>query len=353
MTTQPIPAFPVTQAQALDPAWLTSALAPLTGGARITAVETVEVIRTVATKIRFTVTCEGASTAAPTAKIALCLKGLLDVDEQMAQGGAVTLLEADFYDKLAPHLPVRRPDCVATVTDPAGKFAIVIMRDVIGQGGRFCSALEPFSAEQAAASLEQLALLHSGSALLGRMPWIRPRLADFVRNTYVPLPLLQEMLNGKRGEGLPERTRDATLLLKALAALAEQDAAGPQYLIHGDSHAGNIYRMPEGAGLIDWQLLQRGGWALDIAYHIAAVLPVETAAREERHLLGQYLRTMQRLGCEVPAPEAAWAAYRTALVYGYYLWSITRRVEPAITNLFVNRLGSAVTRHDSFALLGV
>jgi aminoglycoside phosphotransferase (APT) family kinase protein len=38
------------------------------------------------------------------------------------------------------------------------------------------------------------------------------------------------------------------------------DAQGPQYFIHGDCHAGNIYRMAEGTGLIDWQLLQRGGW---------------------------------------------------------------------------------------------
>ena len=224
MITQTVstPPFPMTQAQALDPAWLTLALAPLTGGATVTAVETVEVIRTVATKIRFTAAFDGA----PDGKVALCLKALLDVDDQMARGGAVTLLEANFYDKLAPHLPVRRPDCVATVADRDGQFAIVIMRDVIAQGGRFCSALEPFSADQAAASLEQLAMLHSGSTLLKKSPWIKPRLEDFVRNAYVPLPLLQEMLNGPRGMGLPERTKDASLLLKALAALAELDAAG-------------------------------------------------------------------------------------------------------------------------------
>jgi hypothetical protein len=328
---------------------LTLALAPLTGGAAITAVETVEIIRTVATKIRFTAAFDGA----PGGKVALCLKALLDVDEQMARGGSVTRLEADFYEKLAPHLPVRRPDCVATVTDPAENFAVVIMRDVIAQGGRFCSALEPFSPEQAAASLEQLALLHAGSTLLDGAPWIKPRLADFVQHAYVPQPLLQEMLNGPRGEGLPARTRDAGILLRALAALAAHDAANPQYLIHGDCHAGNIYRMPQGTGLIDWQIVQRGGWALDIAYHIAAVLPVEVAEREERALLGRYLDIMRGLGHDMPAPEAAWREYRIAVVYGYYLWSITRRVDPAIINLFVNRLGSAVTRHDSLALLGI
>jgi hypothetical protein len=42
-----------------------------------------------------------------------------------------------------------------------------------------------------------------------------------------------------------------------------------------------------------------------------------------------------------------------SVVYGYYLWAITRRVEPAITNVFVNRLGNAVARHESYRLLGL
>lgn len=346
----PAPEIPHTLARALDPDWLSQALACHAGGAPVTAVETVEVIRTVATKIRFTVAFKGAAGG----KEALCLKGLLDVDQQTARGGSVTVLEADFYEKLAPSLSIRRPERVATVIDREAAFAVVIMRDLIARGARFCSALEPFSADQAAESLEQLAQMHAKRALLDALPWVRPRIAELARADYVPLPMLQEMLDGPRGEGLPARTRNATLLVEGLKALAALDASRPHYLVHGDSHAGNIYRTADGPGLIDWQLLQRGGWALDVAYHIAAVLPVATAEREERTLLRHYLDTMRRLGSAVPdSDEEAWAAYRVSLVYGFYLWSITRRVEPAIINLFVNRLGSAVTRHESFRLLGL
>jgi len=344
------PAVPSTLEQACDPAWLSAALAAYSNGKPVLAVETVEVIRTVATKVRFTVDFGGGGGS----RQALCLKGLLDIDEQTARGGAVTVLEADFYQKLAPLLSIRRPDCVATVIDREAQFGVVIMRDLIAQGARFCSALEPFSAEQTAESLEQLAQLHAEQALLNRMNWVHPRVAQLARAAYVPLSTLQEMLDGARGEGLPPRTRSAALLLKALKALAALDADRLQYLIHGDSHAGNIYRTAGGPGLIDWQLLQRGGWALDVAYHIAAVLPVEIAEREERALLEHYLDAMRRLGSAVPeAADDAWMAYRTSLVYGYYLWSITRRVEPAIINLFVNRLGMAVTRHESYRLLGL
>ena len=340
---------PRTLAEALDPTWLTQALTPVTGGARVTAVETVEVIRTVATKVRFTAAFDGARNG----REAFCLKGFLDVDSEMARGGAVTVLEADFYDKLARKLEVRVPDYAATVIDREAPLGVVIMRDLIDQGARFCSALEAFSAAEAAQSLEQLAQLHVSRVPLAELPWVRRRITDLARAQYIPLPKLQEMLNGPRGEGLPARTRDATLLVKAMQALAARVETGPQVLIHGDAHAGNIYRTAQGPGLIDWQLLQRGCWALDVPYHIAAVLPIEVAEKEERALLAHYLDAVRKLGGETPGPEEAWEKYRASVVYGYYLWSITRRVEPAIINVFVGRLGASVTRHESYQLLGV
>jgi hypothetical protein len=340
---------PRTLAEALDPAWLTQALIPVTGGAGITAVETVEVIRTVATKVRFTAAFEGARGG----REAFCLKGFLDVDSEMARGGAVTVLEADFYNKLASKLGVRVPDCAAIVIDRELPLGVVIMRDLIDQGARFCTALEAFSAEEAAQSLEQLARLHVSRLPLDEMPWVRRRITDLARAQYVPLPVLQEMLNGPRGEGLPARTRDATLLVKAMQALAARVETGPQVLVHGDAHAGNIYRTAQGPGLIDWQLLQRGCWALDVPYHIGAVLPIDVAEKEERALLAHYLDTVRRLGGETPSVEEAWETYRASVLYGYYLWSITRRVEPAIINVFVGRLGASLTRHESYRLLGV
>ena len=63
-STRPIPAepalrVPTTLQEALDPLWLGQALASVGKGAKVTAVETVEVIKTVATKVRFTATFDG------------------------------------------------------------------------------------------------------------------------------------------------------------------------------------------------------------------------------------------------------------------------------------------------------
>lgn len=340
---QTSPAAPFTLAEVMEPAWLTQALGPLTGGAPVTRVNIVETIRTTATKVRFTV--EWANGAA-----SLCLKAFLDMG---ARGSSAGVVEADFYTHLAERLDVRLPVCVATAVDRQAEQGIVIMRDLIADGATFCTALEPFGADDAAASLGQIARLHAGSSLLPEVPWVGRRIVDLIAWNVVPAPALQELLDGPRGRGLDARTRNAERLIAGLKAVADLDATQPATLVHGDCHAGNIFRTRDGYGLIDWQLLQRGGWALDVAYHICAVLPVEAAEAHEWSLLDHYLDEARRLGGQVPDREAARAQYRVAAVYGYYLWAITRRVDPAITEVFVDRLGKSVMRHDSFKALGL
>ena len=339
---------PRTLSEALDKAWLTQALEPVSGGVAIESVEVVEVIKTMATKVRFAVRFAGAGESR-----GFCLKGFLDVDAATSKGGATTVREADFYGQLAPLISVRTPTCVSSIIDREDQQGVIIMRDLIKDGARFCTALEAFTVDQAAQSLEQIARLHVRGALLERFPWIDNRIAQLAQAQYVPQPLLQELLDGPRGVGLPARTRDAAVLITGMKALARQDAGQRQTLVHGDAHAGNIYRTAEGPGLIDWQLLQKGSWALDVPYHICAVLEAADAEREERRLLSHYLEAVRALGGDAPDPEVAWMQYRASIVYGFYLWSITRRVDPAITNVFVQRLGKAVTRHDSYRLLGV
>jgi aminoglycoside phosphotransferase (APT) family kinase protein len=335
---------PTTLSEALDPAWLSQLL-----GRKVASVETVEILKTMATKVRFVAHFDDGGEAA------LCLKAFLDLDDAMLRGGgATTLKEAEFYTKLAPHMDVTVPTLVASATSHDPALGLIVMRDLVAEGAHFCSALEPFTVDHAAQSLGQIARLHAATRLAKASDWISPRLPNMAAKPYLSVEVMQELMDGPRGEGLTAETRNATRQLAALRSLAERDADRPHFLIHGDVHAGNIYRTAAGeTGLIDWQLLQRGGWALDVAYHIAAVLPVEVAEAEERHLLAHYLTAARTLGCDLPDADEAWAHYAEALAYGLYLWAMTRMVDPPIVNLFVGRLGRAVERCGSFARLGV
>ena len=221
---------PLTLERALDPDWLSMAL-----GAKVSQVEQVEVIRTVATKVRFAATVDGQE-----GRQHYCLKGLLDTDDASRIGGATCVLEGDFYTKVAPTLHVRVPECLVAVVDRTAQQGVIIMRDLIAAGAKFCSALDPFTADDAAQSLEQLAQLHMGSAFLAGAPWIRPRAAELARMTYITPEMLQQLMDGPRGDGLPAPVRRADLLIAGMRALADRDEARPQFLVHGDSHAGGI-----------------------------------------------------------------------------------------------------------------
>ena len=235
---------PPTLDGALDRAWLTEALEPVGKGARVTASKRVEVIRTVATKVRFTVTFEGRAEPAH-----FCLKGFLDVDEATARGGSTCIREADFYTSSR-----RASTCACPLASQRSSIArrsraSIIMRDLIADGARFCSALEPFTADDAAASLEQIARLHAGRPLLDSERWITPRIGDLALAQHAPIPLLQEMLDGPRGRGpSPAAMLNAERLVAGMKVLAQRDEARPQYLVHGDAHAGNIYRTADGHG---------------------------------------------------------------------------------------------------------
>lgn len=345
---QPSCAVPNTVAMALDPAWLSLALSGVSGGKAVTSVEQVEYIKTMATKIRFAVTYEGSDE-----RHAYCIKGLLDIDEGNASLGSTCVTEADFYSRIAPHMEVRVPDCLVAVVDREAQQAAIIMRDVIVQGGTFCSALETFTADDAASSLASLAALHARSDLLNGNDWIVPRSGQIARMPNLTGDSIQGLMDDPRGNNLSPEVRSGANILAAMRAFADLSDTRPQFILHGDSHAGNIYRTAQGLGIIDWQVLQHGSWALDVAYHLNAVLPVEVAEAEERRLLGDYLARMRAAGMDMPGDEDAWTQYREGVAYGLFMWAITRRVDPPIIHRFTDRLGKAAMRHETFRLLGV
>ncbi len=341
-----MPDVPVTIEQALAPSWLEAALAPISGGAAVTWVGDIITLETFAAKVRF-----GVRFAGDDRTHRFCLKGFLQPD--IAQKAGVTAVrEALFYQRLAPQLSMRLPR-TTSIIDRHQTQAILIMEDLVATNARFCSALDPFTPEMAAQSLDQIARLHATTSLLKDNDWLPSRLTFLATGPHFTATQLQKIMDGSRSRNLSSRTANATLLLDGMKALARCFADRPLTVLHGDCHAGNFYLTDDGPGVTDWQLVQRGCWAQDVAYHIAAVLPEDIAAREERALLEHYLDRVRAHGGVTPAIDAAWQDYRIAQIYGFYHWAITVRVEPEIIDVFMQRLGAGVERHGTYALLGL
>jgi hypothetical protein len=320
----------------------------------VTEVRIVEVLKTQATKVRFEVDAVRAPVGFGRQ---LCVKGFFGEEPLSTAFAGASRDEARYYLEIAPHSAVRTPHCRYAGLDADTGHGIIIMDDVVAAGGRFLTVVEPYSPDQTAASLDQLARLHAeywNGVGLERFPWLKSRLAEIAISSMIPLPILQDLMDGERGRPLSPAIRDAKRIHGALVAVAKLADGERNCLVHGDAHAGNIFECNGAPALVDWQLLQRSCWALDVSYHIGTTLTVEDRAKSEQHLLRHYLQRLRAHGVEEPPGwQDAWLAYRTHMLYGYYLWGITRRVEPCITHEMVRRLGLAVTSLESFELLDV
>ena len=99
--------------------------------------------------------------------------------------------------------------------------------------------------------------------------------------------------------------------------------------------------------LLDWQLVQRGMWYIDVGYHIASTLTVEDRRESERELLQQYLACLAELGVEPPPWDEAWRYISRGIVHGLYLWSITTQVEAGLIEILLGRMAAAAADHNA------
>jgi phosphotransferase family enzyme len=333
----------------LSPGWLTAVLRARAPEVRVAGTEVTQRLETVATKVRFRV---GYATDGDRLPPALCAKGYFNPDMQ----GRSAPTEAIFYRDLAPELDeVRLPWCVHTGVDETTGHGLILMEDLVEAGATFLDPLSAYRPEQAAATLDQLAALHAAT-------WQRPeadlpavlapklaRLAGILEP-----PQLQAQLDDGRAAEVPADVRRADRVLGAVHALAGLGPDHPRCVVHGDVHTGNLFLLADGRpGLVDWQVVQRGVWALDVAYHLATVLDPDDRARSERDLLDHYLDRLAARGVTPPGRDDAWWLYRAHLPYGLFLWAITRMVDRPIVEHLTHRLGRAVADHGSLGMLGV
>ncbi|WP_436772257.1 phosphotransferase family protein [Yinghuangia sp. YIM S09857] len=342
------PSVPETLDELLSPTWLTAALAPRFPGIRVTGVRPGPVVSRVATNASFHIECEGGvpEGLSPT----LWGKGYFsEVGRQFRHTGR---FEVSFYRHLAARSGVRTLTSVYADVDHETGHSAVITEDVLHQGAVFLDAASEYTPDLAAESLAQLAALHAsgwGDPTVGTAEWLAPRLVSYTGHRGVRE--IRQNFESTVGAGVPVEVRNADRLFAAYEDVITGTAdAEPWTVVHGDTHVGNLYL--DGAGqpaFVDWQLVQRGPWYLDVGYHIASVLTVEDRRRTEKDLLRHYLDRLAAAGVDAPKWDEAWDGLRHGIVHGFYLWGITLKVDPAITATLLERLGTAAADHEVFA----
>jgi hypothetical protein len=341
-------AVPASLEEVLSPAWLTAALGARYPGIEVVAVDPGPVVSRISTNARFRIECAGPLPDGLPAD--LCVKGYFsEYGQSPIHVGA---LETTFYRDLAERTGVHTLRSHHAEVDESTGGCVVISEDVVAQGATFLDSLSPFSPDDAARSLEELATLHAATWMapdVATADWLTPwfPLLGAVRG----IPEISANFEGPIGAGVPERARDAPRLRAAFTAVADESAgAEPWCVVHADPHVANWFRATDGRpGIVDWQLVQRGPWYVDVGYHLASALTVEDRRAHEQDLVHHYLDVLGTGGVPVPPDDQVWAGLRRGMVHGFYLWGITQLVDPPITTAMLERIGTAVADHDAVA----
>ncbi|MVZ99816.1 phosphotransferase [Actinomadura sp. LD22] len=332
----------------LTPEWLTRALGARHPGIRVTEVTPGPVVSRISTNARFHIECEGGAPDGLSPD--LCAKGYFS--EIGWPGRETGTYEVAFYRDLAESTGMRTLRSVYAAIDSETRHGVVITEDVVARGATFLDGTSEYTPAQAAESLAELAKLHAstwGDPAVRAADWLAPRLEGILAGRGVKE--IRANFESDTGAGVPAEVRDPELLVKAYRAVVSlASAATPWSVIHGDSHVGNLFLDGDGRpSFLDWQLVQRGPWYLDVGYHIASALTVEDRRRAEDDLLRHYLDGLRAGGVEAPTWDEARLGVRLGIIHGFYLWAITQKVAPAITRSLQHRLGTAAADHDAFA----
>lgn len=240
--------------------------------------------------------------------------------------------EVRIYRDVLPGTGVETPAIYAIEATGDDLDFVILMEDLSNRPvTRIGFVLDPTTPDEVASLLHTLARLHTafwGGAPIDRVaPWAKAPADDEAMRFWAEIGPRLTRRHLERGHRAPfgDRLRwPQEDMWAAFDRMVAADGEGPHTLLHADVHAGNVYYVAGGdGGLLDWQMVMRGCWALDVGYLLTSALSVEDRRNNERDLLGHYLSRLRAAGVDAPGTDEAWLRYRQNALYGLMMWLIT------------------------------
>lgn len=312
----------------VDADWLTRTLQTQYPGVVVDALNVVEFIVGHTSKARIEIELNQAGKDAGIPR-QLCLKANWSGSPLSSP---VCVNEARFYKELASKLPIPAPTCYFADwdDDAQGQQGLLLLEDLVPEGGEFCTSARPIGLDDMARSLEGLARMHGaswGHPELDRQTWLQTAMArETATDDY--WSMMEDYFAAHNR--IPERVAifpklmagDPNRLRLAFKQQCGQERAykGPLCLIHGDAHLGNSYRRPNGERVwFDWQIVRKGRPWRDVTYFMIGSITIEDRRKAERDLLQLYLNGLAAQGVKISFEEM-WEQYRRMVVWGLVAW---------------------------------
>jgi hypothetical protein len=232
------------------------------------------------------------------------------------RSGGEYLREVRFYQRLAGRAGLRLPACHLAVLDEDTCDFTLLLGDLAPavQGDQMTGATR----EQARVILRQAALLHAAY-------WADPTLQEepYLARTAAGTEAIGQFLTAvypgfldAYGDALPPGGAElGERFVRSMPAWAERDDA-PRCLVHGDFRVDNMMFGPDGVTVVDWQTIQQGPAAADVAYFLGASLTVDDRRAHEDELLAGYHGELCAAGVTDRPLERLRADYRRCSLSG-------------------------------------
>jgi hypothetical protein len=303
----------------IDATWLTSILAGGTPGARVLDVEDCGGSSGTTDRSRLALTWNDRGVAAGLpAHLFVKATSASARNRAMVAALRMAINEVKFYEQVRPDLGDIAPRAYYARAGHGARF-VLVLDDLLQRGATPITAWDDCTLPHACAVIDVLAQLHASywrsPRLASDLAWAAPMtgrpgfglLANQFRR------VRRKFLSEARERNVGPRARRMLQLLNDHdTELYRSWSAGPQTLVHGDSHVGNTYALPDGrAGLLDWQVLFSTRGVREISYFVAGGLGRELRRAHERGLVQRYLGGLASAGVpDPPSYEQAWDDYR-------------------------------------------
>jgi aminoglycoside phosphotransferase (APT) family kinase protein len=338
--------------EAASPEWLSAAVQGVAPGARAEAVEVVAAHSGTTGRARLAVAWERGDLPST---VFVKLPPSEPLQRAMVVETGMGTREARFYRELAAEVPVRVPRPLGSWWTEDRRAYVMLTEDLVSAGCTFPAFESGADLAVVRSAVDELARLHAAF-------WESPRFAADL--AWVEPPMHSEMGPQLVAQGAAEFGDDqpeafhamAELYTRNGAAFADRLAAGPQTLMHGDPHLGNLFLDGGTVGFLDWACVCRGPGLRDVAYLLCASVETDLRRAEEEALLRRYLDALAAVGAPAPGFDDAWREYRCFAAAGWVAAVATFALGDALQSAEVGRravarANAAVADLDTAALL--
>lgn len=342
----------------ITPGWLTNAICARTPGGRVLDVQMADGSSgtTYRQRLKLNLNHEAEQAGLPTSVFTKSTPTILQRITQAVTGP----VEAQFYTRLRPRLPIEAPACFHGAIDARRMTAITVLEDLTAtKQARFLDPTTHVTREMAEEIVTTLATLHATFAASsnGDLAFTKTYEQHW-QDAFALVGVERYFLRcfEEAGELIAEPVRrDPRRAWNAVLRSIECHASQPATLLHNDVHLGNWYQTADGRmGLTDWQAVVRGHWSRDLAYALCTTLTIEDRRAWERDLVDLYVQ-------QTGTTADAFTAYRRQLWGALAYWAPTYSpprlmpsdMQPRSTSgELLRRITTACVDLDAFGAVG-